>query len=84
MEEIKDADLVLHVVDVSDENYKRNIDITNEILDDIGATKNRLVILNKTDLINKPIEINKDEILFSVKKKTNLEKLKEEIKNRLF
>lgn len=84
LEEIKDADLILHVVDISDENYERNIDITNEILDSIGATKNRLVILNKTDLIKKPIEIKENQIPFSVKNKTNLDKLKEEIKNRLY
>lgn len=84
LEEIKTADLVLHVVDVSDENYERNIEITNEILDNIGATKNRLVILNKSDLLKKPVEIKPDEIIFSVKKKTNLERLKEKIKEKLF
>ncbi len=84
LEEIKDADLILHVVDVSDPNYKRNIDITNEILDDIGATKKRIVVLNKVDLVKKPFEIHENEIPFSVKKKTNLEELKTMIKNYLF
>ncbi len=84
LEEIKDADLILHVVDLSDENYERNIQITNEILDDAGATKNRLIILNKVDLVKKPFEIKENQIPFSVKNKTNLEKLKNEIKNRLF
>lgn len=83
LEEIKDADLILHVVDVSDKNYKRNIEITNEILDDIHATKNRIVVLNKTDLLSGPIEVRENEIPFSVKKKYNLEKLKELIKKSL-
>ena len=83
LEEIKDADLILHVVDVSDKNYKRNIKITNEILDDIHATKNRIVVLNKTDLLSGPIEVRENEIPFSVKKKYNLEKLKELVKNSL-
>ena len=84
LEEIKGADLILHVVDVSDVNYKKNIEITNEILDDIGATKNRIVILNKTDLMDKPFEIKEGEMPFSVKKKTNLDKLKEIIYQKLF
>lgn len=83
LEEIKDADLILHVVDVSDKNYKRNIEISNEILDDIHATKNRIVVLNKTDLLSGPIEVRENEIPFSVKKKYNLEKLKELIKKSL-
>ena len=83
LEEIKDADLILHVVDVSDKNYKRNIEITNEILDEIHATKKRIIVLNKTDLLSGPIEVRENEIPFSVKKKYNLEKLKELIKKSL-
>ena len=83
LEEIKDADLILHVVDVSDKNYKRNIEITNEILDEIHATKKRIIVLNKTDLLSGPIEVRENEIPFSVKKKYNLEKLKELVKNSL-
>ncbi len=80
LEEVKDADLVLHVVDVADKYYKRNIEITNKILDDIGATKNRLVILNKNDLLSGPVEIEENQILFSVKKKDGVEKLKNAIR----
>ena len=58
LEEIKDADLILHVVDVADENYEKNIKVTNEILNDIGATQNRIVVLNKIDLMNKPFQIS--------------------------
>lgn len=84
LEEIKDADLILHVVDIADENYEKNIKVTNEILNDIGATQNRIVVLNKIDLMNKPFEVKENEIPFSVKKKTNLEKLKDAIYKKLF
>ena len=83
LEEVKDADLILHVVDAADSFCKKNIDITNNILDDIGATKNRIVILNKCDLLDGPIEIEKNQVLFSAKKKINVDKLKEMIKNAL-
>ncbi len=83
LEEVANADLVLHVVDVADEFYKKNIEITNKILDDIGATGNRLVILNKSDLLEKPIQIEKNQVLFSTKNKDGVEKLKAIIKDLL-
>lgn len=79
LEEVAEADLILHVVDVSDKYYKRNIEITNDILDGLGATKNRLVILNKSDLLDKPVEIERNQILFTAKKKDGVDKLKEMI-----
>lgn len=84
LEEVKNADLILHVVDVSDEFYKKNIVITNNILNDLGATDKRIVILNKSDLLKKPVEIEKNQILFSVKKKENADKLKEIISKVLY
>ena len=83
LEEVQNADLILHVVDVADEFYKKNIEITNDILEGLGATKNRLVVLNKCDKLSKPIAIEENQILVSVKKQTNIENLKEMIKNRL-
>ena len=83
LEEVKNADLILHVVDISDEFYKKNIDITNKILDDIGATENRLVILNKCDLLEKPVAIEKNQILFTTKNKEGIDNLKYVIKQLL-
>ena len=67
---------VFHVVDVSDEFYKKNIEITDKILDDIGATDNRIVILNKSDLLKNPIQIEKNQILFTTKNKDGVDRLK--------
>lgn len=83
LEEVQSADLVLHVVDASDEFYKKNIEITNKILDDIGATENRIVILNKSDLLDKPIQIEKNQILFTTKNKDGVERLKSFIRQFL-
>ncbi len=83
LEEVKNADLILHVVDVSDEFYRKNIEITNEILDELGATDKRIVVLNKSDLLKKPIQIKENEILFNIKDKKNAEKLKNIIKDLL-
>lgn len=84
LEEVSNADLILHVVDVSDKYYKQNIAVTNEILNSLNATENRLVILNKTDLCDAPIEVEKNQILFSIKKKDNVDKLKKVIYDILY
>ncbi len=90
LEEATDADLLLHVVDVSlDKNidgkkeYEINMAVTEKLLNELGATKNRIVILNKCDLLDKPIEIKENQILLSAKKGQGLNRLLEMIKNRL-
>lgn len=83
LEEVQTADLILHVVDVADEFYEKNIEITNKILDGLNATKNRIVILNKCDVLSKPIEIKQNQILISAKNKKNVENLKKLIENCL-
>ena len=47
----KDADLLLIVLDASDENFLLHWETVNKVLEEIGAdSKKRLVILNKYDL----------------------------------
>ena len=84
LEEISSADLILHVVDLSDPFYKKNIEITNQILDNLHATENRITILNKSDLCTKPVKLEINQVLFSIKKKENIEKLKEIIRTALY
>ncbi|PIC74306.1 GTPase HflX [Sporosarcina sp. P17b] len=51
LEEAKNADLLLHVVDVSDEEHGHMMDVTNETLEDIGVKSiPTLNIYNKSDL----------------------------------
>jgi len=90
LEEATDADLLLHVVDVSldkdfdgKKEYEINMQVTNDLLDRLGATKNRLIVLNKCDLLNKPQEIKKDEVLISTKTGRGIEELLTQIKNRI-
>ena len=51
LEEAKNADLLLHVVDVSDEEHGHMMDVTNETLGDIGVESVPTInIYNKSDL----------------------------------
>ncbi len=90
LEEASDADLLLHVVDCSldkeqngKKEYEINMEVTNKLLDSLGATKNRLVILNKSDLLNKPVLIKENEVLISTKKGYGIERLLNLIKEKL-
>lgn len=50
LQETREADLLLHVVDYSDEQFRDNIDQVNEVLDEIEAGEiPQLMICNKID-----------------------------------
>lgn len=90
LEEAADADLLLHVVDVSldkdidgKKEYEVNMKVTNDLLDSLGATKNRIILLKKSDMLSKPMLIKEDEILMSAKKGQGVERLLNMIKQKL-
>ena len=91
LEEATDADLLLHVVDCSlDKNidgkkeYEINMQVTNELLDKLGATQNRIVVLNKADKLTHPQLIKENEVLISTKTKRGIDQLLAKISNNLF
>ena len=53
LEEVKDADLLLHVVDVASRDAAEQIEAVNEVLEEIGAnTMPVFYVFNKADLLN--------------------------------
>lgn len=60
LEDSIEADILFHVVDSSDAWLNEKIDIVNETLDQIGATQERIIIYNKSDLLT---EEQKQEII---------------------
>ncbi len=56
LDEVSEADLLLHVVDVSHENYKSHMEVTREVLTEIGAGDiPQMMIFNKLDRLNDPM-----------------------------
>ncbi len=52
LDEALEASLLLHVVDASDPGFERQLDVTHDVLDEIGAGKvPRLLVFNKIDLV---------------------------------
>ena len=59
LEEMEDADLLLHLVDISDPAFERHITTVEEILKDIGLDEiPRLLVLNKTELVEPVVVAN--------------------------
>ena len=56
LDEVIEADLLLHVVDISHDRYREQMQTTIDVLQDIGAAEiPTLVVFNKTDQIDDPI-----------------------------
>lgn len=52
LEELQYADLLLHVVDLSDKNWEAHINVVNKILHDLNVKKDILYVFNKIDNVN--------------------------------
>ena len=78
------ADLVLNVCDISDENVENHIDVTEQLLGELGVTAPILRVYNKCDLMDSlPIvPTNRPTIFISAKTGKNIDVLLEEIASR--
>lgn len=88
LEEVTFADLLLHVVDSSYEDNHFHVEVTDQVLKDIGAgDKDRLLVYNKIDLVEPEKRAScegQDTVCISAKYGDNMEQLVEMIKGRLF
>ena len=80
LEELQDADVLLHVVDIADDNYKLQIKVVEQVLNDLELKdKKRIMIFNKIDKLDDEILqeriIESDAVLISAVKKQGLEAL---------
>lgn len=82
LDEVREADVLMHVIDLSNPMHEQHISVTLEILEDIGAgDKPIITVFNKTDLLEQeaPVE-NEDEFDFTgstVKRPASLAELKQ-------
>lgn len=84
LEEVCDADLLVHVIDISNPNYENHIDITNETLSQIGADNIPMIyVYNKIDLIDLD-KLDDNEILISAKRGIGIDRLIESICKKVF
>lgn len=76
IDEIKDADVVIHVMDISDKDLDGKKLVVEDTLDYLGIDKNKIIdIFNKADLLEDTSTQNEETILISVKDNININKL---------
>lgn len=77
LEEILTADLILHVVDVSDPDHEDKIHSVVEVLRDIGAGEHpRLIVYSKADLTDVVPATSSDEVIISAKTGVGIDELR--------
>lgn len=86
LEEVKEADLLLHVIDASNPYYQKHIDTTLQVLKEIGADEiPMLYVYNKVDLGGYAfIQTQEPHLFISAKKKINLDALYQYIRKTMF
>jgi GTP-binding protein HflX len=68
LDEIREADVLIHVVDVSHPTLEDHISVVNQTLTDIGASdKPTLLVFNKVDLLEDEEELSVDEKIKNLK-----------------
>lgn len=87
LEEVIDADLLIQVVDASNENHEMQMEVTENVLGQLGVEKKEMIVVyNKIDLLEDELIRSHDEtyIYVSANVGTGMENLKKEIETQLF
>ena len=83
LEETKYADILLHVVDLSDPNYKKQMQVVDSVLKKIGAKAPVLTVFNKIDLLPGFVEVpgmrKENTVYISAEEGINIEELKQKV-----
>ena len=81
LDEVREADLLVHVVDISHPNFEEHFNVVNETLADIkAADKDVLVVFNKVDRYTHPDadDLSEERMTLIDLKKTWMDKLSED------
>lgn len=86
LEEVAEADLLIHVVDYANPNYEQLIDITNETLKKIGVENiPTIYAYNKSDMVDVEIpKVQENRVYLSAKKHVGIEELVEMIRSHIY
>jgi GTP-binding protein HflX len=89
LEEMEDADLLIHLVDISNPSFEQHIEIVEQILSDIGlAHIPRLLVFNKVEVVDPTVVENCcqrfEAIPISALREETLGRLLSELEHRLW
>ncbi|WP_027339371.1 GTPase HflX [Halonatronum saccharophilum] len=86
LQEVREADLLLHVIDLSNPNYEQQIEVTKKTLKEIGARDVPMIyVYNKADLTGEdfPLVID-DRVYISASKRIGIDELIELMGKEIF
>jgi|WetSurMetagenome_2_1015567.scaffolds.fasta_scaffold61812_2 GTPase len=90
LSEVVESDILLHIIDVSNPNFKEQVSVVKDTLDEIGAGNRKVInvfnkvdILNDFELLNYLKEEYPDSVFISAQKGLNVESLLNRVKNEL-
>ena len=88
LNEVRDADIILHVIDLSHQYYEDHIQVVEETLKEFGGNKKTIIkVFNKVDLVIDKSKINyvlnkyDNSVVISAHRGINISALKEKILN---
>ena len=87
LEEVSSADLILHIVDASFAEKDFQIEVTEQVLGELGASdRDRLLVFNKTDLVPgfEPLGYGQDAFAISCRTGRGIPELLDAVKEKLF
>lgn len=87
LDEVKYADLLIHVIDASYDERDFQIDVTNKVINQIGAgSKEKIMAYNKMDIAtDKPLDVSENEVVYiSALTGDNMDLLISKIKEKIF
>lgn len=86
LEEVAEADLLIHVVDYANPNYEHLIEITNQTLKKIGVENIRAIYAyNKADVIDIEIpKVQDDRVYLSAKQKVGIDELVHMVRTQIY
>jgi GTPase len=90
LSEVVESDILLHIIDVSNPNFKEQVSVVKDTLDEIGAGDRKVInvfnkvdILNDFELLNYLKEEYPDSVFISAQKGLNVESLLNKVKDEL-
>ncbi|MEH6852022.1 GTPase HflX [Bacillus pseudomycoides] len=86
LEEVAEADLLVHVVDYANPNYEHLIEITNQTLKQIGVENIQTIYAyNKADVVDIEIpKVQDDRVYLSAKQKVGIDELVQMIRTQIY
>ncbi|MDW7661326.1 MAG: GTPase HflX [Bacillota bacterium] len=85
LEEALSADLLIHVVDASNQHYQMQMDVTHDVLKELGAGElPMMTVFNKIDLVEDREALYGEGINISAKTGENFDRLLEHVKKSVY